>query len=100
MGSNSNPSMNQTLLVDIDVTRPVRLTISSFGSKHRAEAAQAGHKSVGVEVTNLQFPSGFVALGSGYHPISFDNFSVFESIPSMFSDYQDEYQLTAPQIYL
>ena len=82
-------------LEGFDRTRPVRLSMYSHGSTHRAEATQqqvgGGRNTAGegiggggggatvvvvVATNSSRFARGLIGVGSGYHPISFDSFRV------------------------
>ena len=81
-GSSGQPALSLPDQLDLDPSKPVRLSIASHGTSHRADATQAGGfaaaaaVTVSVRATNGTLAAGMVGLGSGYHAISFDTFRI------------------------
>jgi hypothetical protein len=84
-GSTGQPALSTPSRLDLDLSKPVRLSIASHGTAHRADASQAGH-AVSVQATSGTLVAGMVGLGSGYHPISFDAFRIERTINAFDGD--------------
>ena len=75
-GSSGQPVLGMPSHLNLDPSKPVRLSIASSGTAHSADASQEGIPTASVHAENGTLSTGMVGLGSGYHPISFDSFKI------------------------
>ena len=75
-GSSGQPVFGMPSHLNLDPSKPVRLSIASSGTSHSADASQEGIPTASVHAENGTLSTGMVGLGSGYHPISFDSFKI------------------------